>query len=126
MKIDGTVTISIDTFQEMQEEIKEKEQAERKLQVLINAVLAVYKIDDKDFLEECKKIDSNEKLKTDKEIMGELAKAREKIKIEVNSSRAKRLLKMAVKNSSENCSDIIEEVGMCKQEIIDKMEIKLI
>lgn len=78
MKIDGTVTISIETFEKLKAEADKKDEAEKKLQGLINAVLATCAFDDKEFLKECEKINNDDALSTDRQISKALNEARKK------------------------------------------------
>lgn len=127
MKIDGTVTISIETFEKLKAEADKKDEAEKKLQGLINAVLATCAFDDKEFLKECEKIDNDDALSTDRQISKALNEARKKLKIMIKADRLKSVLKMAAVNTkAKNISVGVEELYTTAQSIIDEMEIKLI
>lgn len=127
MKIDGTVTISIETFEKLKAEADKKDEAEKKLQGLINAVLATCAFDDKEFLKECEKIDNDDTLSTDRQISKALNEARKKLKIMIKADRLKSMLKMAAVNTkAKNISVGVEELYTTAQSIIDEMEIKLI
>ena len=127
MKIDGTVTISIETFEKLKAEADKKDEAEKKLQGLINAVLATCAFDDKEFLKECEKIDNDDALSTDRQISKALNEARKKLKIMIKADRLKSVLKMAAVNTkAKNISVGVEELYTIAQSIIDEMEIKLI
>lgn len=127
MKIDGTVTISIETFEKLKAEADKKDEAEKKLQGLINAVLATCAFDDKEFLKECEKINNDDALSTDRQISKALNEARKKLKIMIKADRLKSVLKMAAVNTkAKNISVGVEELYTTAQSIIDEMEIKLI
>lgn len=126
MKIDGTVKISIETFEKLKAEADKKDEAEKKLQGLINAVLATCAFDDKEFLKECEKIDNDDTL-SDRQISKALNEARKKLKIMIKADRLKSVLKMAAVNTKpKNISVGVEELYTTAQSIIDEMEIKLI
>lgn len=127
MKIDGTVTISIETFEKLKAEADKKDEAEKKLQGLINAVLATCAFDDKEFLKECEKIDNDDTLSTDRQISKALNEARKKLKIMIKADRLKSVLKIAAVNTkAKKISVEVEELYTTAQSIIDEMEIKLI
>lgn len=127
MKIDGTVTISIETFEKLKAEADKKDEAEKELQGLINAVLETCAFDDKEFLKECEKIDNDDTLSTDRQIIKALNEARKKLKIMIKADRLKSVLKMAAVNTkTKNISVGVEELCTTAQSIINEMEIKLI
>lgn len=107
MQIEGTVTISLGTLDELRKKAKSAEEAWKKAQTFEKEVMAVYSFEAEAYNEELKKIDSDRSL-SDKQTMKKINKAMaEHLKIVVDEEALKKLIRRHINGrESEEHSDI--------------------
>lgn len=93
MQIEGTVTISLETLDELRKKAESAEEAWKKVQTFEKEVMAVYSFEAEAYNEELKKIDSDRSL-SDKRAMKKINKAMaEHLKIVVDEEALKKLIR---------------------------------
>lgn len=94
MELKGQVTISIEDFEKLKAEADMKEYAENQLQAFKDRMSQFYEIEDTEFWKQVKEIDS--KPMTDRQIDKALSKARETLKIIVDTETLKKKIRSMI------------------------------
>lgn len=94
MELKGQVTISIEDFEKLKAAAEQKEYAENRLTAFKDRMSQFYEIEDAEFWKQVAEIDS--KPMTDRQIDKELSKAREKLKIIVDSEALKKTIRSMI------------------------------
>lgn len=107
MQIEGTVTISLETLDELRKKAESAEEAWKKVQTFEKEVMAVYSFEAEAYNEELKKIDSDRSL-SDEQAMKKISEAMtEHLKIVVGAEALKKLIRRHINGrESEEHSDI--------------------
>lgn len=107
MQIEGTVTISLKTLDELRKKAESAEEAWKKVQTFEKEVMAVYSFETEAYNEELKKIDSDRSL-SDEQAMKKISEAMtEHLKIVVDAEALKKLIRRHINGrESEEHSDI--------------------
>lgn len=107
MQIEGTVTISLETLDELRKKAESAEEAWKKVQTFEKEVMAVYSFETEAYNEELKKIDSDRSL-SDEQAMKKISEAMaEHLKIVVDAEALKKLIRRHINGrESEEHSDI--------------------
>lgn len=93
MQIEGTVTISLETLDELRKKAESAEEAWKKVQTFEKEVMAVYSFETEAYNEELKKIDSDRSL-SDEQAMKKISEAMtEHLKIVVDAEALKKLIR---------------------------------
>lgn len=93
MQIEGTVTISLETLDELRKKAESAEEAWKKVRTFEKEVMAVYSFETEAYNEELKKIDSDRSL-SDEQAMKKINKAMtEHLKIVVDAEALKKLIR---------------------------------
>lgn len=106
MELKGQVTISIEDFEKLKAAAEQKEYAENRLTAFRDRMSQFYEIEDAEFWEQVKEIDS--KPMTDRQIDKALSKARETLKIVVDTEALKKTIRSMInkKDYSDNDTHI--------------------
>lgn len=94
MELKGQVTISIEDFEKLKAAAEQKEYAENRLTVFRDRMSQFYEIEDTEFWKQVKEIDS--KPMTDRQIGKALSKARETLKIIVDTEALKKTIRSMI------------------------------
>lgn len=94
MELKGQVTISIEDFEKLKAAADAKEYAENQLEAFRDRMTQFYELDDTDFWKRIKEIDS--KPMTDRQIDKALSKARETLKIVVDTEALKKTIRSMI------------------------------
>lgn len=94
MKLKGQVTISIEDFEKLKAAAEQKEYAENRLTAFRDRMSQFYEIEDTEFWKQVKEIDS--KPMTDRQIDKALSKARETLKIVVDTEALKKTIRSMI------------------------------
>lgn len=128
-EIEGTVTISLKDFQNMQQERQQAEERaaalEEKANKIRDEVTDMIKFDDKEFLRRIEAIDNPPEKTTDAQIRKMFDEAVGTLKLIVDPEKLKKLIRKHIdKDRSENCEDLkhAEDKVLKKIEIILKSE----
>ncbi len=122
MKIDGTVTISIQTFEELKAAAEEAERYRKEVAGIVKEVTELVSFDDKEYLKRLAEIDEDGKIKTDKRLKKVMSEALALLKIVVDAEKLKRFLNKYIDDeASENCCDLYH----AKKEELERMQIIL-
>lgn len=90
MELKGQVTISIEDFEKLKAATEQKEYAENRLTAFKDKMSQFYEIEDTEFWKQVEEIDS--KQMTDRQIDKALSKARETLKIVVDTEALKKTI----------------------------------
>lgn len=106
MELKGQVTISIEDFEKLKAAAEQKEYAENRLTAFKDRMSQFYEIEDAEFWKQVKEIDS--KPMTDRQIDKALSKARETLKIVVDTEALKKTIRSMInkKDYSDNDTHI--------------------
>lgn len=128
-EIEGTVTISLKDFQNMQQERQQAEERaaalEEKANKIRDEVTDMIQFDDKEFLRRIEAIDNPPEKTTDAQIRKMFDEAVGTLKLIVDPEKLKKLIRKHIdKDRSENCEDLkhAEDKVLKKIEIILKSE----
>lgn len=128
-EIEGTVTISLKDFQNMQQERQQAEERaaalEEKANKIRDEVTDMIQFDDKEFLRRIEAIDNTPEKTTDAQIRKMFDEAVGTLKLIVDPEKLKKLIRKHIdKDRSENCEDLkhAEDKVLKKIEIILKSE----
>lgn len=128
-EIEGTVTISLKDFQNMQQERQQAEERatalEEKANKIRDEVTDMIRLDDKEFLRRLEAIDDSPDKTTDAQIRKMYDEAVGTMKLIVDPEKLKKLIRKHIdKDRSENCEDLkhAEDKVLKKIEIILKSE----
>lgn len=128
-EIEGTVTISLKDFQNMQQERQQAEERaaalEEKANKIRDEVTDMIRFDDKEFLRRLEAIDNSPEKTTDAQIRKMYDEAVGTMKLIVDPEKLKKLIRKHIdKDRSENCEDLkhAEDKVLKKIEIILKSE----
>lgn len=128
-EIEGTVTISLKDFQNMQQERQQAEERvaalEEKVNKIRDEVTDMIRFDDKEFLRRLEAIDDSPDKTTDAQIRKMFDEAVGTLKLIVDTEKLKKLIRKHIdKDRSENCEDLkhAEDKVLKKIEIILKSE----
>lgn len=128
-EIEGTVTISLKDFQNMQQERQQAEERaaalEEKVNKIWDEVTDMIRFDDKEFLRRLEAIDDSPDKTTDAQIRKTFDEAVGTLKLIVDPEKLKKLIRKHIdKDRSENCEDLkhAEDKVLKKIEIILKSE----
>lgn len=128
-EIEGTVTISLKDFQNMQQERQQAEERaaalEEKANKIRDEVTDMIRFDDKEFLRRLEAIDNSPEKTTDAQIRKMHDEAVGTMKLIVDPEKLKKLIRKHIdKDRSENCEDLkhAEDKVLKKIEIILKSE----
>lgn len=106
MQIEGTVTISIQTFEELKAAAEEGENYRRKLQSVSEEVTSLIGFNDVEYLARLAEIDKIENI-SDKKLKKIISEALSLQKIVVDADKLKKFLKKYIdEEASENCCEI--------------------
>ena len=94
MELKGQVTISIEDFEKLKAAAEQKEYAENRLTAFKDRMSQFYEIEDTEFWEQVKEIDS--KPMTDRQLDKALSKARETLKIVVDTEALKKTIRSMI------------------------------
>lgn len=94
MKLKGQVTISIEDFEKLKAAAEQKEYAENRLTAFRDRMSQFYEIEGTEFWKQVKEIDS--KPMTDRQIDKALSKARETLKIVVDTEALKKTIRSMI------------------------------
>lgn len=94
MELKGQVTISIEDFEKLKAAAEQKEYAENRLTAFKDRMSRLYEIEDTEFWKQVKEIDS--KQMTDRQIAMALSKARETLKIVVDTKALKKTIRSMI------------------------------
>lgn len=94
MELKGQVTISIEDFEKLKAAAEQKEYAENRLTAFKDRMSRFYEIEDTEFWKQVEEIDS--KLMTDRQIAMALSKARETLKIVVDTEALKKTIRSMI------------------------------
>lgn len=95
MELKGQVTISIEDFEKLKAEADMKEYAENQLQAFRDRMSQFYELDDTDFQKRIEEIDSTPNM-SDRQIDKALSKARETLKIVVDTEALKKTIRSMI------------------------------
>lgn len=106
MELKGQVTISIEDFEKLKAAAEQREYAENRLAAFKDRMSQFYEIEDAEFWKQVKEIDS--KSMTDRQIDKALSKARETLKIVVDTEALKKIIRSMInkKDYSDNDTHI--------------------
>ena len=106
MELKGQVTISIEDFEKLKAAAEQKEYEENRLTAFRDRMSQFYEIEDAEFWKQVKEIDS--KSMTDRQIDKALSKARETLKIVVDTEALKKTIRSMInkKDYSDNDTHI--------------------
>lgn len=128
-EIEGTVTISLKDFRNMQQERQQAEERaaalEEKVNKIRDEVTDMIRFDDKEFLRRLEAIDDSPDKTTDAQIRKMFDEAVGTLKLIVDPEKLKKLIRKHIdKDRSENCEDLkhAEDKVLKKIEIILKSE----
>lgn len=128
-EIEGTVTISLKDFQNMQQERQQAEKRaaalEEKANKIRDEVTDMIRFDDKEFLRRLEAIDDSPDKTTDAQIRKMFDEAVGTLKLIVDPEKLKKLIRKHIdEDRSENCEDLkhAEDKVLKKIEIILKSE----
>lgn len=128
-EIEGTVTISLKDFKNMQQERQQAEERaaalEEKANKIRDEVTDMIQFDDKEFLRRIEAIDNSPEKTTDAQIRKMFDEAMGTLKLIVDPEKLKKLIRKHIdKDRSENCEDLkhAEDKVLKKIEIILKSE----
>lgn len=128
-EIEGTVTISLKDFKNMQQERQQAEERaaalEEKANKIRDEVTDMIRFDDKEFLRRLEAIDDSPDKTTDAQIRKMFDEAVGTLKLIVDPEKLKKLIRKHIdKDRSENCEDLkhAEDKVLKKIEIILKSE----
>lgn len=128
-EIEGTVTISLKDFKNMQQERQQAEERaaalEEKANKIQDEVTDMIQFDDKEFLRRIEAIDNSPEKTTDAQIRKMFDEAMGTLKLIVDPEKLKKLIRKHIdKDRSENCEDLkhAEDKVLKKIEIILKSE----
>ena len=122
MKIDGTVTISIQTFEELKAAAEEAERCRNEVAGIVKEVTELVSFEDGEYLKRLAEIDEDGKIKTDKRLKKAMSEALALLKIVVDAEKLKRFLNKYIDDkASENCYDL----NHAKKEELERMQIIL-
>ena len=128
-EIEGTVTISMKDFKNMQQERQQAEERaaalEEKANKIQDEVTDMIQFDDKEFLRRIEAIDNSPEKTTDAQIRKMFDEAMGTLKLIVDPEKLKKLIRKHIdKDRSENCEDLkhAEDKVLKKIEIILKSE----
>lgn len=107
MELKGQVTISIEDFEKLKAEADMKEYAENQLQAFRDRMSQFYEIEDTEFWKQVEEIDSTPNM-SDRQIAMALSKARETLKIVVDTKALKKTIRSMInkKNYPDNDAHI--------------------
>lgn len=94
MELKGQVTISIEDYEKLKAAAEQKEYAENRLTAFKDRMSQFYEIEDTEFWKQVKEIDS--KSMTDRQIAMALSKARETLKIVVDTKALKKTIRSMI------------------------------
>lgn len=94
MELKGQVTISIEDFEKLKAATEQKEYAENRLTAFKDKMSQSYEIEDTEFWKQVEEIDS--KQMTDRQIDKALSKARETLKIVVDTEALKKTIRSMI------------------------------
>lgn len=94
MELKGQVTISIEDFEKLKAATEQKEYAENRLTAFKDKMSQFYEIEDTEFWKQVEEIDS--KQMTDRQIDKALSKARETLKIVVDTEALKKTIRSMI------------------------------
>lgn len=124
-EIEGTVTISLKDFQNMQQAEERAAALEEKVNKIRDEVTDMIRFDDKEFLRRLEAIDDSPDKTTDAQIRKMFDEAVGTLKLIVDPEKLKKLIRKHIdKDRSENCEDLkhVEDKVLKKIEIILKSE----
>lgn len=124
-EIEGTVTISLKDFKNMQQAEERAAALEEKANKIRDEVTDMIQFDDKEFLRRIEAIDNSPEKTTDAQIRKMFDEAMGTLKLIVDPEKLKKLIRKHIdKDRSENCEDLkhAEDKVLKKIEIILKSE----
>lgn len=121
MELKGQVTISIEDFEKLKAEADMKEYAENQLQAFKDRMSQLYEIEDTEFRKQVKEIDS--KPMTDRQIDKALSKARETLKIVVDTEALKKTIRSMINKKDYPDDDTHVDLKNTTDRELDAIEI---
>lgn len=121
MELKGQVTISIEDFEKLKAEADMKEYAENQLQAFKDRMSQFYEIEDTEFWKQAKEIDS--KPMTDRQIDKALSKARETLKIVVDTEALKKTIRSMINKKDYPDDDTHVDLKNTTDRELDAIEI---
>lgn len=121
MELKGQVTISIEDFEKLKAEADMKEYAENQLQAFKDRMSQFYEIEDTEFWKRVKEIDS--KTMTDRQIDKALSKARETLKIVVDTEALKKTIRSMINKKDYPDDDTHVDLKNTTDRELDAIEI---
>lgn len=121
MELKGQVTISIEDFEKLKAEADMKEYAENQLQAFKDRMSQFYEIEDTEFWKQVKEIDS--KPMTDRQIDKALSKARETLKIVVDTEALKKTIRSMINKKDYPDDDTHVDLKNTTDRELDAIEI---
>ena len=121
MELKGQVTISIEDFEKLKAEADMKEYAENQLQAFKDRMSQFYEIEDTEFWKQVKEIDS--KPMTDRQIDKALSKARETLKIVVDTEALKKTIRSMINKKDYPDDDTHVDLKNTTDSELDAIEI---
>lgn len=121
-EIEGTVTISLKDFKNMQQAEERAAALEEKANKIRDEVTDMIQFDDKEFLRRIEAIDNSPEKTTDAQIRKMFDEAMGTLKLIVDPEKLKKLIRKHIdKDRSENCEDLKHE----EDKVLKKIEIIL-
>ena len=121
MELKGQVTISIEDFEKLKAAAEQKEYAENRLTVFRDRVSQFYEIEDTEFWEQVKEIDS--KPMTDRQVDKALSKARETLKIVVDTEALKKTIRSMINKKAYTDDDTHIDISNTTDKELEAIEI---
>lgn len=121
MEVKGQVTISIDDFEKLKEAADMKEYAENQLEAFRDRMSQFYEIEDTEFWEKVKEIDS--KPMTDKQIDKALHEARKTLKIVIDTDKLKKQIRASINKKAYKEDDSHIDLKNTTDSELDAIEI---
>lgn len=122
MKIDGTVTISIQTFEELKAAAKEAERCRKEVAGIVKEVTELVSFDDNEYMKRLAEIDEDGKIKSDKRLKKAMSEALALLKIVVDAEKLKRFLN---KHIDDEASDNHCDLNHATKEELERIQIIL-
>lgn len=121
MELKGQVTISIEDFEKLKAAAEQKEYAENRLTAFKDRMSQFYEIEDTEFWKQVKEIDS--KQMTDRQITMALSKARETLKIVVDTKALKKTIRSMINKKDYLDDDTHIDLSNTKDKELKAIEI---
>lgn len=121
MEVKGQVTISIDDFEKLKAAADAKEYAENQLTAFKDRMSQFYEIEDTEFWEKVKEIDS--KPMTDKQIHKAISEARKTLKIVIDTDKLKKQIRASINKKEYDTDDAHIDLKNTTDSELDAIEI---